>query len=216
MAPTLRGARRITPVVRNAKTPMSRLGLPPKVPETVTTTRFPSPGFATLPTEILWDAWELELLRMLKPHFPNIYLNAREKGGRLYLRFHERMPDGVEARHDLARYLEAARAYWLFLHEAGPKPPWLGPPVSCEDNPLDVRPSNRHTLLSNAPGTDQKRRVSIVTMTSVRIRCDAVWAGKDPDAEWARLTAEAKQAGAKPLKTKTRPIKDDPIGKDRG
>ena len=199
MAPTPRGARRITPVVQNAKTHpcAGRLGLPPEVDAEVTTKRFPSPGLKGLPEDIRWAAWELEWFRSVQPSSPNIYLNAREKGGRLYLRFHERMIDGTEARHDLARYLEAGRAYWVFLHGAGPKPPWMGPPVgSVAYDPLDARPSNRCAVLSPAPGTDQKRRVSIATMTSVRIRCDAVWAGKDPDALWERLNAEARKAKA--------------------
>lgn len=191
------GARETVPAVpTSAPCPIGHhLGLPPEDDRTVTIKRHPSPGLrGRIGEELSLVAWDLDFLRTIKPAFPNIFLNARCKDGPLYARFRERMPDGHWASHDLARYLEYGRAYWLFRHGEGPEPPWMGPPIGAVHfNPLDVRPSNRCALLSPAPGTeDRRRRVSVDTMLSVRARVDAVLAGKDPDAEWARLHAEHK------------------------
>jgi len=68
----------------------------------------------------------------------------------------------------------------------------MPPPVGAVHfDPLDVRPANRRTLTSTSP-SGTPRRVSPAAMQSIRARVSAVLKGLDPDAEWARLVAEAK------------------------
>src|SRR5262245_13011106 len=123
----------------------TRLGLPPEEDGTVVVPRYPSPALeGRAPDGAIFAGWEWALLSAMFPSHRRFYLNARAKDGPLYLRFAEQLPDGRAARHDVARYLEAARAYWCHRLDTGAKPPWRGPPIkSVNGDPLDQRPQNR-------------------------------------------------------------------------
>jgi hypothetical protein len=157
---------------------------------------------------------------LIQPSNPRRFLDGNgskgEAGEQAYVRFGEDMaarnPIGVkQARHVLARYLEALKAYLMHSAGVGPTPDPYGPPIGLtRDRPCNLLPSNRHPILGlpDNNATFKQRRRGYDAARSVRIRMDAVLMGKDPEKAAAAEIAKSRRAalarakGNKPLGSK--------------
>jgi hypothetical protein len=183
---------------------------PPAEEQPIKVSHFPSPRWrGKVAAHLTVDAWEWSWYRLIQPSDPNRYIHGNGSkapdGEKAYARIGEEMPaqnaEGCkEARHTLQRYLHALRELLLFKAGLGPEPNPRGPPVWLRDgDPCNLLPSNRAVMAADRPDDDRaapKRRRGHDDAWSVRVRLDAVLAGKDPDKAMQSAVRKSKRQAA--------------------